>query len=116
MPKTTKKPTKKKAVAAVVAVAKSAKAAPEKLPPVAIETEPEKTAADLSLVGKSAMMCLMLSRPQGATLAELSKTLGWKELSIRGSMSNMVKKGIIKKLYSKKLTDERTYFAELKTD
>lgn len=64
-------------------------------------------------VKKSAMMCVMLARPEGATLGDISKALRWKERSIRGSISNLTKKGVIKKIYSKKLDDDRIYFAEV---
>ena len=100
-----KKATKK--IDTAVAVAK------DNVSPVATEPEAPKTAADLSPTCKSAMMCMMLARPEGATLADISKALGWKERSIRGSISNLVKKGIIKKIYSKKLDADRIYFAEV---
>ena len=34
----------------------------------------------------------MLRRPEGATIAQLSKTLGWQSHSVRGAMSGELKK------------------------
>lgn len=62
---------------------------------------------------KTAFMVVMLSRPEGATLKEIAKALGWKENSIRGAMSAYAKKtgGTIA---SEKKDGIRTYY--LKTN
>lgn len=59
---------------------------------------------------KIAMMVLMLSRPEGATLKEMAEQLGWKENSIRGAMSLFVKKQTDVKLTSEKKDGVRTYY------
>ena len=58
---------------------------------------------------KTAFMVVMLSRPEGATLKEIAKALGWKENSIRGAMSAYAKKtgGTIA---SEKKEGTRTYY------
>lgn len=41
---------------------------------------------------KLAIMAKLLRRPQGATIAQLCKALGWQQHSIRGAMAGPLKK------------------------
>ncbi len=59
------------------------------------ETKTAPAATELSPRGKSALMVVMLSRAEGATLAEMAAELGWKENSIRGAMSTLAKKKVM---------------------
>lgn len=53
---------------------------------------------------KTALLAVILARPEGATLAEMAKELGWKENSIRGAMSALAGKQIGATLTSEKKT------------
>ncbi len=59
--------------------------------------------------GKTALMVVMLSRPEGATLKEMADQLGWKENSIRGAMS-LYAKNEKKTIASEKKDGVRTYY------
>ena len=72
------------------------------------ETKPEPT-KELSNRGKLALMVVMLSRPEGATLKEMAEQLGWKENSIRGAMS-LYAKNEKKTIASEKKDGVRTYY------
>ena len=72
------------------------------------ETKPEP-AKELSNRGKLALMVMMLSRPEGATLKEMAEQLGWKENSIRGAMS-LYAKNEKKTIASEKKDGVRTYY------
>lgn len=76
--------------------------------------EPEPTATQPQPVkidgrDKTAFMVVMLSRPEGATLKEMAKALGWKENSIRGAMSLYAKK-TKSTIASEKKDGVRTYY------
>lgn len=58
---------------------------------------------------KTALLAVMLARPEGATLAEMAKELGWKENSIRGAMSTLAGKQIGATLTSEKKDGIRHY-------
>lgn len=77
-----------------------------------VETIAQKT-AELSAKGKTAMMVVMLTRAEGATLTDMAKSLGWKENSIRGAMSTCLKNKIIKELTSEVIDGNRHYKAKI---
>ena len=52
---------------------------------------------------KLARMEIMLRRPEGATIAQLAKTLDWQAHSVRGAMS-----GALKKKQGLTITSEKT--------
>lgn len=58
---------------------------------------------------KMALLAVMLARPEGATLAEMAKELGWKENSIRGAMSTLASKQVGTTLTSEKKDGIRRY-------
>lgn len=58
---------------------------------------------------KTALLAVMLARPEGATLAEMAKELGWKENSIRGAMSLLASKQVGATLTSEKKDGIRRY-------
>ena len=72
------------------------------------EAKPEPV-KELSNRGKTALMVVMLSRPEGATLKEMADQLGWKENSIRGAMS-LYAKNEKKTIASEKKDGVRTYY------
>lgn len=72
------------------------------------EAKPEPV-KELSNRGKTALMVVMLSRPEGATLKEMADQLGWKENSIRGAMS-LYAKNEKKTIASEKKDSVRTYY------
>lgn len=59
---------------------------------------------------KTALLAVMLARPEGATLAEMAKELGWKENSIRGAMSTLASKQVGTTLTSEKKDGIRRYY------
>ena len=75
-----------------------------------LSEEDTRTVKNLSVHYKNAMMVIMLSRPEGATLKEIATQLNWKENSVRGAMSLFVKKKIDVKLTSEKKDGIRTYY------
>ena len=72
------------------------------------KTKPEPV-KELSNRGKLALMVVMLSRPEGATLKEMAEALGWKENSVRGAMS-LYAKNEKKTIASEKKDGVRTYY------
>ena len=64
---------------------------------------------ELSTQGKIALMVVMLSRPEGATLKEMAESLKWKENSVRGAMSLYAKK-VKATIASEKKDGVRTYY------
>lgn len=58
---------------------------------------------------KTALLAVMLARPEGATLAEMAKELGWKENSVRGAMSTLAGKQVGATLTSEKKDGIRRY-------
>ncbi|MBE6446519.1 MAG: DUF3489 domain-containing protein [Alphaproteobacteria bacterium] len=75
-----------------------------------LSEEDTRTVKNLSVHYKNAMMVIMLSRPEGATLKEIATQLNWKENSVRGAMSLFVKKQTDVKLTSEKKDGIRTYY------
>src|SRR5688500_18403642 len=59
--------------------------------------------------GKGAKIIEMISRPKGATLAEIMKETGWQAHSVRGFLSIAGKKKKLKIDSSKSESGERTY-------
>lgn len=67
---------------------------PKKISTLAKPIEALKTTdiiAKLSPRGKTAMMAVMLSREEGATIKQLAEELQWKENSVRGALSTLSK-------------------------
>lgn len=58
---------------------------------------------------KTALLAVMLARPEGVTLAEMAKELGWKENSVRGAMSTLASKQVGATLTSEKKDGIRRY-------
>lgn len=58
---------------------------------------------------KTALLAVMLARPEGATLAEMAKELGWKENSVRGALSTLASKQVGVTLVSEKKEGIRRY-------
>ncbi len=58
---------------------------------------------------KTALLAVILARPEGATLAEMAKELGWKENSIRGAISALAGKQVGATLTSEKKDGVRRY-------
>ena len=57
-----------------------------------VATRAAKRSAELKGVSKLGQLEAMLRRPEGATIAQLSKALDWQTHSIRGAMSGSLKK------------------------
>ena len=72
------------------------------------EAKPEPT-KELSNRGKTALMVVMLSHPEGATLKDMDEQLHWKENSVRGAMS-LYTKNEKKTIASEKKDGVRTYY------
>ena len=51
----------------------------------------QASAKDLSALGKTALLAVMLSRPEGASVKEMADTLHWLENSVRGAMYFLAK-------------------------
>ncbi|MFI3241745.1 MAG: DUF3489 domain-containing protein [Alphaproteobacteria bacterium] len=77
-------------------------------------TETTNPTPELSKTGKTALMSVMLSRPEGANLKEMADALKWKENSVRGAMSTLVKLLPEKELISEKKDNTRYYFLKEK--
>jgi hypothetical protein len=58
-------------------------------PPPAVEA---KTTAGELPKGKLGIMVALLTRPEGATVAQMSTATGWQAHSVRGAMSGALKK------------------------
>ena len=58
---------------------------------------------------KSAKILALIGRPKGATLAEITKAVGWQAHSVRGYLSTASKKRAIKIESVKNDAGERTY-------
>lgn len=62
--------------------------------------------------GKLGSMIKLLSRPEGATLTDLTKVTGWQPHSVRGALSGTIKKKLGLALTSQKADGDRTYRIE----
>ena len=58
----------------------------------AVTTKAGRKATEPKGVSKLEQLEAMLRRPEGATISQLSKILGWQSHSIRGAMSGSLKK------------------------
>ncbi len=65
--------------------------------------------------GKTAMVIAMISKPGGATLAEIMKATGWLPHTTRSFMSTASKKHGVEVVSTKEKGGERTYSAETKS-
>lgn len=72
--------------------------------------KPTKAASRAKGTSKLSKLAAMLRRPEGATLAQLSKALDWQPHSIRGAMSgNLKKKQGLKLTTTKEEGADRVY-------
>jgi hypothetical protein len=110
-PKASKK-AKGRAQAAKGAPAKgkaSKKATPAKSAPKAKKSAKAKESAGPREGSKTAQVVAMLQRKNGATLAELMKTMGWQKHTVRGFMAGAMKKAGYAVESFKPEGGERTY-------
>ncbi len=75
----------------------------------AIQPIENKSTPQVSDTCKTALLAVMLARPEGATLPELVNALGWKENSVRGAMSTLAHKRIGTTFTSDKKDGVRRY-------
>ena len=69
------------------------KAQPTRKPPPTPAREPVVApSAPKPLGGKLAAMATLLSRPEGATLVQLTEATGWQTHSVRGALAGALKK------------------------
>jgi len=59
--------------------------------------------------GKLGKVVALLKRPNGATIADLTKATGWQAHSVRGAISGAIKKKLKLKVVSEKTGDVRSY-------
>jgi Protein of unknown function (DUF3489) len=72
--------------------------------------EPAAAAARASKRGSAQQALLaLLSRPEGATIAELQEATGWQPHSVRGALSGLIKKKLGHKVSSAKEERGRVY-------
>jgi hypothetical protein len=93
----------KGAAALLTAAAPAVAASPAKKP---AKKAPAKPAA---VAGKLGKVVTLLKRSRGATLAELMKVTGWQAHSVRGAISDAVKKKLKLSVLSEKTGAVRTY-------
>jgi hypothetical protein len=93
-----------KAGSAVLVEARAA-AAP-KPPRKGAKKSPQKSAEPSGKLGK---VVVLLKRPKGATIADLTKATGWQAHSVRGAISGAIKKKLKLTVLSEKTGDVRTY-------
>jgi hypothetical protein len=62
-----------------------------------------------SAKSKQATVVSMLLRPEGATIAAMTETTGWKPHSVRGFLTGIVRKKLKLKLGSEKTGEHRIY-------
>ena len=75
------------------------------LPPRRVLPIPPRRRADT----KQAQLIDLLRRPQGSTIAELARTLGWAEPSVRGAIAGGIKKKLGLNVVSEKVEGARVY-------
>lgn len=75
-------------------------------------TAPEATTPGPRADTKFATLIALLKRPEGATIAQLSVATGWKPSSIRGVMSDALKKRFGLTITSQKPEGQRVYKAK----
>jgi hypothetical protein len=59
--------------------------------------------------GKLGKVIVLLKRPKGATIADLTKATGWQAHSVRGAISGTIRKKLNLVVISEKVGDVRTY-------
>ena len=59
--------------------------------------------------GKLGKVVVLLKRPKGATIVDLTKATGWQAHSVRGALSGAIKKRLKLRVLSEKVGEVRTY-------
>lgn len=103
-------PSKARKLPAVKAApAKAAVMAPPAAPAAASSPPPSPTPAAVAPKGKLATLMALLSRPEGATIADMTAATSWQAHSIRGAIAGAIKKKLGKSVSSLKSDGVRVY-------
>jgi Protein of unknown function (DUF3489) len=82
-------------------------ASPKVITPKAAETSNNKSGAPTH--SKQEQVLGLLRRPEGATIAAVTKVTGWQQHSVRGFLAGVVRKRLKLALSSTKIDGERVY-------
>lgn len=77
--------------------------------PAAAAPSPPPSPAPAAPTGKLAILVTLLSRPQGATIADMAAATSWQAHSIRGAIAGAIKKKLGKAVSSEKSDGGRVY-------
>ena len=102
--------------AATMTASAPAKAAstPTVQPVAPAPAEPDiQAATPAAPKGKLGALVALLSRPQGATIAEMMELTSWQQHSVRGALAGTIKKKFGYTLSSQKTDGERVYRIEV---
>ena len=87
--------------------------APAVQPVAPAPAAPSTQAAAATPKGKLGALVALLSRPQGATIAEMMELTSWQQHSVRGALAGTIKKKFGYTLSSQKTDGERVYRIEV---
>lgn len=77
---------------------------------------PKKEKLNVSDNCKTALMVVMLTREEGTTIKQIAEALDWKENSVRGAISSIVKKKMGLTITSEIKDGERRYHVTVPKD